>query len=317
MSKKKKDYPTMFPEGNYTVIPNDLLEAVIQSKMNGTQIRLVLHLVRKTFGWRIQSAAVSLSDFAKACRSAKAWISPQINVLVNHQIMLQIEKNTGRKPVYRINTCVAEWDKKFCNLDDEYIENFKGEETARGLSDNGTPSLFPGLSDNRTLVLSDNRTPGLSDHRTQGLSDRLTPDTVSALEQSDSQGSLNKYINKSINKGKETQQFDENSNSYILAKLLHDRILLHLPHFKTPDLTRWSADMEKMMRIDKRDFEEAKKVIIFAQDDEFWRSNILCAEKLRLRYDTLNSKRLVREKYHKTYTGEVGDDDEYDFFFKR
>ena len=70
------------------------------------------------------------------------------------------------------------------------------------------------------------------------------------------------------------------------------KILEHLPGYKIPDLQKWSQQMDVMMRNDQRKPEEVKALILFAQNDYFWRSNILSVEKLRKQYDQLNAKQL-------------------------
>lgn len=87
---------------------------------------------------------------------------------------------------------------------------------------------------------------------------------------------------------------DTNSNSnysslqYKLAELLKQKILENHPTAKVPqDLTRWATEIERAIRIDKRDPSELAKVITWCQSDTFWRANILSAKKLREKYDTL------------------------------
>lgn len=50
--------------------------------------------------------------------------------------------------------------------------------------------------------------------------------------------------------------------------------------------------MDALMRLDRRPPEEVKAIILFAQGDTFWRTNILSVDKLRKQYDQLNSRRL-------------------------
>ena len=87
---------------------------------------------------------------------------------------------------------------------------------------------------------------------------------------------------------------DTNSNNnysslqYKLAELLKQKILENHPTAKVPqDLARWAAEIERTIRIDKRDPSELAKVITWCQSDTFWRANILSAKKLREKYDTL------------------------------
>lgn len=56
------------------------------------------------------------------------------------------------------------------------------------------------------------------------------------------------------------------------------------------DPRKWDEDMDKLIRIDDRPYEEAVAVIMFAQNDSFWRANILSGKKLREKYDQLYMK---------------------------
>ncbi len=77
-----------------------------------------------------------------------------------------------------------------------------------------------------------------------------------------------------------------------LAVFLHENILSRLPGFKEPNIQSWAKDIDLMIRLDKRDSLEIKKVIVWCQQDSFWQSNILSTFKLRKQYDQLNTKRL-------------------------
>lgn len=50
---------------------------------------------------------------------------------------------------------------------------------------------------------------------------------------------------------------------------------------------RWVDDMDRLMRLDGRDYDMVRKIIIWAQTNDFWRGNILSPTKLRQKFDTL------------------------------
>jgi len=74
---------------------------------------------------------------------------------------------------------------------------------------------------------------------------------------------------------------------YSLSELLLQLILERRKAFKKPNLNTWSKDLEKMLRIDKRDPVEVESVIRWCQADPFWQNNVLSARKLREKYDQL------------------------------
>ncbi len=86
---------------------------------------------------------------------------------------------------------------------------------------------------------------------------------------------------------------DEFFQAKILAKKLFEKILINNPNFKytKPELEGWIKDFDLMLRRDNRDFEEAKELIDFCQDDNFWRANILSGAKFREKYDQLKLKK--------------------------
>jgi len=100
-----------------------------------------------------------------------------------------------------------------------------------------------------------------------------------------------------INKNKEKQietntphlrsvrEFEESSEEFRLSKLLMDQILIFNPRFKLPDLQRWSVEIDKMIRIDKRSVEDIEVLILWVTQDSFWKANILSTAKLREKFD--------------------------------
>ena len=73
-----------------------------------------------------------------------------------------------------------------------------------------------------------------------------------------------------------------------MADRLKFLILQNNPNAKTPkDLAKWQSDFDKMKRLDKRADEQIFAVMEFSQKDNFWKSNILSAGKLREKFDTL------------------------------
>jgi len=75
-----------------------------------------------------------------------------------------------------------------------------------------------------------------------------------------------------------------------LASLLRDLIKENTPTFKEPNLQDWTDEVDKMVRLDKRTYEQIEIVIRWSQNDDFWQSNILSTKKLRKNFDMLVSK---------------------------
>ncbi len=81
--------------------------------------------------------------------------------------------------------------------------------------------------------------------------------------------------------------FKKDSIEYILAEGLFLLIRKRLPNFRIPNLQKWSGEIDRMIRLDKRDPEEIAEIIEWSQKNTFWKRNILSTGKLRKQYDLL------------------------------
>ncbi len=91
-------------------------------------------------------------------------------------------------------------------------------------------------------------------------------------------------------------RFAQDSDAVQLATHLRSQILAVLPGANVPKLTLsalqpWAKHIDKMLRLDGRSPEQVRAVIDFARASPFWQTNILSAEKLRQKYDTLDAQR--------------------------
>lgn len=91
-------------------------------------------------------------------------------------------------------------------------------------------------------------------------------------------------------KAREARFFPEDSQEYVLSKQLLDGILTFNPRLHLPDLQKWSAEVDKMLRIDKRSVGEIETLIMWVSQDSFWKANVLSTAKLREKFDQLWSK---------------------------
>ena len=89
--------------------------------------------------------------------------------------------------------------------------------------------------------------------------------------------------------------FSEESNEMKLSKYLFGYILKSDPKKKEPNYQKWSKAFDLILRIDKRELEEVKKIIKYCQADSFWQGNILSPTKLRDKYTQL----LIQMNGHK------------------
>jgi len=87
-----------------------------------------------------------------------------------------------------------------------------------------------------------------------------------------------------------------NGRPYKISKFLFKLIQKRDPKQKEPNWKEWATQIDRLNRIDKRDFTEIKKVIRWCQQDDFWQNNILSTAKLRKQFPQLRLKMLQKPK---------------------
>jgi len=75
------------------------------------------------------------------------------------------------------------------------------------------------------------------------------------------------------------------------AKWIFDRVLQVAPKTKKPNLEKWADTIRLMREQDKLDHSQICQVFKFANQDEFWKLNILSPAKLRKQFAQLDAKR--------------------------
>lgn len=260
-------------EDGFTRIANLLLEALALAKLNGVQKGICMFLFRRTYGWNRTEDAITLGEFAEACGSSRAYISRQLAELIKKNIVCRVAYQPGKTPIYSFITSISDWDRTCIDLN--------------ALSANALQGVYE-CSNLEVQGLYDCTIQGLHKRTTLGLHECARVNRPPGLEQPE----LQQVLKTERKTKKEKEIYSPDSLPYQLSELLLNKILEHLPGYKKPDLQKWACQMDALMRLDKRPPEEVKAVILFAQSDTFWRTNILSVDKLRKQYDQLNSKRI-------------------------
>lgn len=64
-----------------------------------------------------------------------------------------------------------------------------------------------------------------------------------------------------------------------------------------PNITNdWLSEMDKLNRIDKRDWREIREIIDWCQNDAFWKSRVMSPSKLRKQFDVLRLQKNEKNK---------------------
>jgi len=110
------------------------------------------------------------------------------------------------------------------------------------------------------------------------------------------QGATNKNVKNDKNEKKltptvqpEVKQSKYKFDSYQMefAVWMHSQLLIQNPNFKKPNLESWANTLRLMLEVDKRDAVKVGEVFTWANNDDFWSSNILSPASLRKQFDKL------------------------------
>ena len=106
----------------FTKIPNAILDALISSELSGAQIRVVLYIIRKTYGWEKHYDRISITKMSKELRISKRWCVGIVDDLRKSGIILT--EGGGERRVYNMRISDPEnWDKVVNETSPDEAEN--------------------------------------------------------------------------------------------------------------------------------------------------------------------------------------------------
>ena len=76
-------------ENGYTRIANELLEAFAKYPFNATEYKIVLFVVRKTYGWKQKEALISYGAIAKELNADIRYIKRLMNKLIQDKVIFK------------------------------------------------------------------------------------------------------------------------------------------------------------------------------------------------------------------------------------
>lgn len=96
-------------EDGYTKIANEIVEAIYKYKFSGHELRMLLLIIRKTYGFNKTEDAISLSQMMKALSLSKTRCSQVINKLQLQKIVTVTENINGIGKKYKFNKNFEQW----------------------------------------------------------------------------------------------------------------------------------------------------------------------------------------------------------------
>jgi phage replication O-like protein O len=97
-------------ENGYTKIANEIVEAIYKYKLSGHECRMLLLIIRKTYGFNKTEDSISLSQMMEALSLSKTRCSQVINKLQLQKIVTVTEYCNGKGKKYRFNKDFEQWN---------------------------------------------------------------------------------------------------------------------------------------------------------------------------------------------------------------
>lgn len=243
-----------------------ILDAVmLRDDISARELRIIMLVWRLTYGWHKKWAEISYNTFSRSTGIVRRNCVPIVQTLVTRKIIKRKQDFRGKLPIfyYKFQKDYDRWKPR---------ESSVTHNTSLG-SKVVSPTTPDVVSPTIPLVVS----PTIP----------VEGSTPIILKKDKERKDKSQHLKK---------VFDQTSPPYQLSKLLLDLILNRRNSFKKPDLQKWAVEMDRILRLDKRDPCETANVIEWCQADAFWQNNILSTAKLRKQYDQLALKMKARPR---------------------
>ena len=76
-------------ENGYTRIANELFEAITEYPFTCAELKMVLFIIRRTYGWRTSKSFISYGSIARKLRMDIRYVKRRINKLILDKVLLK------------------------------------------------------------------------------------------------------------------------------------------------------------------------------------------------------------------------------------
>lgn len=97
-------------EDGYTKFANELLEAMVKTRIPGQELRIVLFIARKTYGYGRKQDQISYGQIAKATDIPRTRVIQHIKSLVSKMVLGSLNNGTRQPVTLWINKDYEKWE---------------------------------------------------------------------------------------------------------------------------------------------------------------------------------------------------------------
>lgn len=268
-------------ENGHIDIANTLMEKLMKIHLSGNEWRIIMAIIRQTWGY------CELKNGEKHKDKHGFWVKKKID-MISHTRFEELTKIKRRKVWGILNKLLAKnmIIKTITKRGDSIVCNY-------GIQKDSDKWIL--LSPKEVTVPQ--------------RGDRVSPKEVTVL--SPKEVHIKETLKENIKKKTISRpSFDKEGVVYQLVIYLDGKIrenneAENRKSKKTePQLQSWCIDMDKLLRIDKADPNEVKKIIDWVVDDNFWAKNVLCPASLRKQYPRFYKQVIDRGRSLEDYNWE-------------
>lgn len=93
-------------------IPNGLFEAIVKSNFNATQIKIILFIIRHTYGVKREDVDMSVTEISKDTSISKSYVKHELNKLIRQNVVIIVKDYADNQSrTFKINNNYGEWNK--------------------------------------------------------------------------------------------------------------------------------------------------------------------------------------------------------------
>ena len=279
----------------FTQVANSLIEALSNTPLTGREFRIVMVIIRQTYGWSRKSGAISEGCLQRATGIDRKNCGKIRRELVKKNILIITNRET------QINTCISDWIV-------EPVKKKGGANKVETGSSTTPKQNNSGVVHNPTMGLSITPTGGCLQPQKGVVHNpplnikenyKETLNKNSPSENTPTQVEVKKSLLEKVQlknpqaviatkKGKAVSWGDQTDLD--LAKQIHDMATTITHDEKEPNWASWADDVRKMREQDNRTDQQILALFTFANQDSFWSANVLCPAKLREKWGTLAAR---------------------------
>lgn len=245
-------------DDGYTRIANELLESLSCCNLTVRQLRVMLAIIRKTYGFGKKVDRISDSQLADVSGLSRQNVNKAKKELISMNYLILEGNKIG------VNKEVSAWK----NQSRDTVSNLKTKKVS-----NLETNDVSGLETHKRNTLKKKEITNISSENSNESSD-IPPEKVLAVKPD------------AVVSSPKGNRWG-NADDLKAAQWIYSQVLIVSPSTKEPNWSTWANDVRLMRQLDGHTHQDICRMFKWANRDSFWCSNVLSPAKLREKWDTL------------------------------